>query len=840
VWDFIAYAERQKISVGPGRGSGVGSIVAYALGITKLDPLRYELLFERFLNPERVSSPDFDIDFCVDRRDEVIQYVVGKYGADNVCQIITFGSLAAKAAVKDVARVFSLPFSESDKITKLMPSMMGKLKLRDLVDDKKIDNEGNQTAIPDLLNLYRNDETVQKIIDMAMQIEGLPRQSGVHAAGVIICKNPVSNHVPLAKSKEDIKTKESYTTTQFNMNECEELGLLKMDFLGLRTLTDIQKALDIIENNHGKKIDFYTMEYDDPLVYEMIGTGDTHAVFQLESSGMKMFMRDLKPTVFEDIIAGVALYRPGPMQYIKQFALGKRDPRTVKFDHSLLEPIFKVTYGIMAYQEQVMQAVQVLAGYTLGRADELRRMISKKKSSLFAAERKIFLFGSKKANIPGAIANGISEKIANKVYDDIVKFADYAFNKSHAAAYAALAYQTAYLKTHYLVEFITAVLNNRINSIDEITNYLGYLKSKGKKVLLPDINKSLAEFSVEDGAVRVGLAAIKNVGEAVVSEILAERSKNGNFKDFEEFVTRMINRTVNKRMLESLILAGAFDCFGNTRHQLMQVYDGVIQRATKDKERGASGQFSLFDAPEFKAQKVPFPHYDEYDILLKLQFEKESAGVYLSGHPLDGYAEFLNSFPLDSSHFQKEVMTEDGGAVLLESEENSSAITDGMAVSLGGILSEADIRFTKKGNKEIGIGKIEDLAGTVDIMLSSMVLTKYKSLFQRDKLVKIKGSVKIGELGTTVWVNEMVEVSKDAASGKIRKVCFKMDMTDKAVMGELDEILLAYKGADEAYIRSTHDGKLYKLDYGVNLCDTLQIEVNACIGENNIVVSEKK
>ena len=879
VWDFIHFAESQGIPVGPGRGSGVGSIVAYSLGITKVDPLKYGLLFERFLNPERVSSPDFDIDFCVDRRDEVIRYVVDKYGADNVSQIVTFGTLAAKAAVKDVGRVYNYPYAEVERITKLIPFAMGKHKLADVVGQTGVD-----AVVPDLKELYKTDPMAKSIIDMAIQIEGMPRQTGMHAAGVIICKDPIYEHVPMAK------TSDGFVTTEFNMVECEELGLLKMDFLGLRTLTDIKKALDIILETRGEKIDFYNMEYDNAGVFELISEGDTHAVFQLESEGMKRFMRDLKPTVFEDIIAGVALYRPGPMDNIPSYVRGKKNAAKIRYDHPVLEPILNVTYGIMVYQEQVMQAVQALAGYTLGRADELRRMISKKKMKAMDAERQVFLYGydqekfeataklrgaaeataageptevkedpmpkvkedlsagaaaegqeqKAKIKIPGAIANGVDEKTANKIFDDIIKFADYAFNKSHATAYAYLSYQTAYLKKYYTVEFITAVLNNRITSIDEITNYLNYLKGKNIPVFPPDINRSRAGFSVENGSVRIGMAAIKNVGAGVVGEIVAEREQNGAFKDFEDFVSRMMrSTTLNKRMLESLILSGTFDCFLNPRAQLMQVYEGVMSRAIKDREASLSGQFSFFDEKNgmLGGQKTAYTKVKEFDLADKLRYEKQVAGVYLTGHPLEEYADFLRSFTYNSSHFAaNKTIAEDESLHTADTVENGDTLpilSDGMNITLGGMLVEATKRFTKQG-KELGVGKLEDLNGMVEVLVSGHVLNKSRALFQADKLVTISGKIKMRDDGITLWVDAITEFHHGAKSAATRKICFYLDITDVKQVDELREILRAYPGADESFIKSTHDSKLYPLETGVSINDTLLAEITGLVGKENI------
>jgi len=832
VWDFIHYAVQNGIPVGPGRGSGVGSIVAFALGITRPDPLKYRLIFERFLNPDRVSNPDFDIDFCVDRREEVIQYVVDKYGAENVSQIITFGSLKSKAALKDVGRVFNHPYSEMDKLTKLFPPLSN-ASLSELVG---LTPSG---AIPDLKAVYEQDETARRIFDMAIKVERFPRQTGIHAAGVIICKDPTYQHIPMAVAKKD-KSNEFLTTTQFDMNECEQLGLLKMDFLGLRTLTDIQNAIDIITKTRGDTIDFYAMEYDDQGVFDLIGEGDTHAVFQLESEGMKRFMRDLKPTCLEDIIAGVALYRPGPMDNIPKFCSGKRDNKNIVYDHAMLENILDVTYGVMVYQEQVIQAAQKLAGYTVSAGDELRAMISKKKIHLFDAERKNFIHGNTKKNIAGAIKNGVPEAIANKIFDDIIKFGNYAFNKSHATAYAYLAYQTAYLKRYYTVEFITAVLNNRITSIDDIANYLRYLKTRNIAVLPPNINKSEATFSVEDGNVRIGLAAIKNVGLGVINEIIAVREKNGDFKDFENFITRMSHVTLNKRLLESLIWTGTFDNFGKTRLQLMHVYEIALARAAKDREAAASGQLNFFETSGIAEQnRIVYPNVGEYSLAEKLQYEKEVSGVYLTGHPLDEYTDFLKGFTYNTSHFAQSSSgsddIEDDGSLI---EESSSALSDGQNISLGGVLVEAQKRFTKTG-KELGIGKLEDFNGIVEILASSYILNKHKDLFIPNKLVTLKGKVNFRNETPSFWVDEILAVGANQSSAtnlKQRKICFYCDKQNETLLDALQEILLAYPGLDETFIKSTHDNKVYPLELPVSINDAFLAEIQGLLGENALKI----
>ncbi len=829
VWDFIHWSETHDVPVGPGRGSGVGSIVAYAIGITKVNPLKYQLIFERFLNSERVSNPDFDIDFCVDKRELVIQYVTEKYGAPNVSQIVTFGTMAAKQAVKDVGRVYNYPYSEVEKITKLIPGMMGKKHLTHILGFQKWKDNEPSPVIGELRDMYDNNEMARVILDMAMKIEGMPRQTGMHAAGVIICRDPISDHVPMAK------TGDGNITTEFNMIECEELGLLKMDFLGLRTLTDIKKAVDIVKVTQGVNLDFYDMEYNDEGVFKLIGDGDTHAVFQLESEGMKKFMRDLKPSSLEDIIAGISLYRPGPMDKIDEYVFNKKNPDKIKYDHPLTKPILEVSYGIMVYQEQVMQMVQALGGYTLGRADNVRRMMSKKKVDAMEKEREVFVHGTVDhgVEIPGCIKNGVPEDVANKIYDDMIAFASYAFNKSHAAAYAYLAYQTAYLKCYYPVEFITAVLNNRITSIDEITNYLTYLKERNVTVLPPSINKSFVEFTVENGAVRIGLAAIKNVGKGVIEEIIKEREKGGEFKDFVQFVKRIENAQLNKRMLESLIYAGAFDCLGKTRSQYIAVYETVIDRVNKDRAARLKGQFSFFDMSDdcAKLDEFEYPAMREYPLGVKLAKEKEVAGVYLTGHPLEEYTGHLKKYNYNSANI-KPAWGDDG---------ELTGLKDDTVVKLGGMLVEAEKKFTKSG-KELGIGKLEDLYGTVDLMLTGYTYKKLKNVFQKDGMVTVTGKIKNREDSVTVWVDSIELWGDVKPEAPPKMICFYLSFgnSDPSVMDNLQDILSAYPGRDETYCKNLDDGKLYPLGIGVEVSDSLVSEARGLMGSENVKIAVKK
>ena len=624
VWDFINYAHEHGIPVGPGRGSGAGSIIAYAIGITQVEPLRYGLIFERFLNPERVSMPDFDIDFCMDRRGEVIDYVIEKYTKPRVAQIVTFGRMKAKNAVKDVCRVLRVPYAEGDKITKLIP-LNATLKNAFGLDGK---NEG----VPELMEIYK-DYSMKRVIDLAIALEDMPRQTGMHAAGVVICREDLSDNVPLQRSGDDI-------TTQYNMKEVEELGLLKMDFLGLRTLTDIDKTIKIVKETTGEEFDFEDCQYDDPNVFELIASGNTDAVFQLESGGMKRVMKDLKPDCLEDIIAGISLYRPGPMQFIPDYIKGKRDPKSVHYAHPMLEPILGVTNGCMVYQEQVMQICRSLAGYSYGQADEVRRAMGKKKMDVMALHRNYFINGKVNDNgeveIEGAVRRGVPKETAELLFDQMYAFAQYAFNKSHAAAYAYVSYQTAYCKRYHPVEYLAAVLNNRITNIDDIKKYIAYGKENNIDFLPPDINKSGVSFTVENGKIRFALAAIKNIGSGSMEKIVEERKTHGDFVSLEDFLKRVESQYLNKRLVENLIKSGAFDCFKVSRAQMVSVFEPLMEMVYADKKKKESGQFSMFDLVENAAPAVvalPKSNIKEFPNKLKLSYEKEVLGLYVFGQP---------------------------------------------------------------------------------------------------------------------------------------------------------------------------------------------------------------
>ena len=835
VWDYINYARSHDIPVGPGRGSGAGSIVAYAISITLIDPLKYDLIFERFIHKERVSMPDFDVDFDYDRRGEVIDYVRRRYTNSNVALIVTFGTMAAKNALRDVARVLRMPYSEVDKISKEIPDKLPEgikkppvLKYYFGVTGKP---ENDKFIVPALKKMYDEDQFLRRIVDMAVKLEGFPRNTSTHAAGVLIAPDRVDNFVPLSRNGDDI-------TTQYNMIELEQLGLLKMDFLGLRTLTDIDKAIKLVEKIHGVKIDFYDMEYDDPKVYELISSGDTDAIFQLESAGMKKFMKELKPDCLEDIIAGVSLYRPGPMDSIPRYVKNKQNPDKIVYAHPCLEPILNVTYGCIVYQEQVMKVLQVMGGYNMGQADNVRRIMGKKKVEKMAYEREKFINGWKdptgKSDIPGAIKLGIPKEVAEQVFSEMESFASYAFNKSHAAAYAHLSYQTAYLRCYYEIEFLTAVLNNRITNADEIKKYVTYTRKQGHQVLPPDINKSETYFSVENGNLRFGLGALKNVGVQLMEEVIAERDKNGPFKNFDDFINRVSQQALNKRCIEALILSGAFDTFGKSRSQLMAVYEIAVDKVSKDRKSKAKGQFSLFDNMELKTQdQTQYPDIREFNRETKLKFEKDILGVYISGHPLEEYMDKYKDFTLTSDMLEPEEIEEDDEVKYIYN------VKDGTPVTCGGILTKVKKHITKADKKEMAMISMEDIYGTIEIMAFPKVYTKYKDILKEDDLFTVAGrlSIRDGE-APVVMAESFVRWSAPAVKDmpKNQKLCLKFDMQNKELYNKVYDVLLSYKGDAEVFSKCTTTDKKYKMPVKVNMVNHLINELNGLIGEENVIV----
>ena len=717
VWDFINFAKSHGIAVGPGRGSAAGSIVAYCLKITDIDPIRYQLLFERFLNPERVSMPDIDVDFCYERRQEVIDYVVEKYGKDQVAQIVTFGTLAARGVIRDVGRVMDLPYSLCDQVSKMVPAELN-ITL-DLALQKN----------PELKALYESDEQVKKLIDMSKRLEGLPRHTSMHAAGVVISRTSIDEYVPLSRGADGT------IVTQFTMTTLEELGLLKMDFLGLRTLTVIQDAVKMIEKDYGVKLDLEHIDYDDKKVMDSLGTGKNEGVFQLESGGFKTFMKELKPTTLEDIIAGISLYRPGPMDFIPKYLKGKNDPASITYTCPQLEPILKPTYGCIVYQEQVMQIVRDLAGYTLGRSDLVRRAMSKKKAAVMAKERQNFVYGNAEEGVKGCIANGIDEKTANQIYDDMTDFAKYAFNKSHAAAYAVVAYQTAFLKFYYPKEFMAALMTSVMDNTTKVSEYILACRNMGIPILPPDINEGYSGFSVSGNGIRYGLSAIKSVGRAVVDVIIAERENGGLFKSLDDFVSRMSNKEVNKRTLESFIKSGALDTLPGTRKQKLIVSGDLLESKAREKKTVMEGQLSFFDlAPEEEKDnfQITFPNVGEYDKQTLLAFEKETIGIYVSGHPMEEYRELWEkNVTAKTSDF---VVDEDGKTVV---EDNSNVV-------IGGMITSKKVKTTKT-NQLMAFITIEDLVGTVEVLVFPKIYEKNRPAFTEENKVFVRGRASIGD-----------------------------------------------------------------------------------------------
>ena len=714
VWDFIRYARDNGIMVGPGRGSAAGSIVAYTLGITNIDPIRYQLLFERFLNPERVSMPDIDVDFCFERRGEVIDYVIEKYGKEQVAQIVTFGTLQARGVIRDVGRVMDLPYAFVDSIAKMIPK-----ELNITLDKSLMMNQ-------ELKKLYEEDPQVKELIDMSKRLEGLPRHTSMHAAGVVICQKAVDEYVPLALGADNIPV------TQFTMTTLEELGLLKMDFLGLRTLTVIQDAIRLVEESTGKKIISEEIDYDDKAVLDSIGTGKTDGVFQLESAGMKSFMKELKPQSLEDIIAGISLYRPGPMDFIPQYIKGKNHPDKITYECPQLEPILAPTYGCIVYQEQVMQIVRDLAGYTLGRSDLLRRAMSKKKGDVMQRERQNFVYGNPEEGVPGCVANGISEQVANKIYDEMIDFAKYAFNKSHAAAYAVVSYQTAYLKYYHPVEFMAALMTSVIDNPGKVAEYIYTCRQMGIQILPPDINRGVGNFSVDNGNIRYGLTAIKSIGRPVIEAIVSERQLRGEFKSLKDFLDRMTGKEINKKSVENFIKSGAFDSLKGTRKQHMMIYLRIMDQVNQERKYSMVGQMSLFDIVDEDQKKdfeITLPDVGEYQKETMLAFEKEVLGVYISGHPLEAYEEkWRKNISATTLDFQ------------LDEETGRTKVHDGAKEIIGGMITSKTIKYTKN-NKTMAFLTIEDLMGTVEVVIFPKDYEKNQQYLQEDGKVFVKGRV---------------------------------------------------------------------------------------------------
>ena len=812
VWDFIKYAKDHGIMVGPGRGSAAGSIVSYCLEITSINPIKYQLLFERFLNPERVSMPDIDVDFCFERRQEVIDYVVRKYGSDRVVQIVTFGTMAARGVIRDVGRVMDLPYAFVDSIAKMVPTELN------MTLDRAL------TMNQELKKLYQEDAQVQELIDMSRRLEGLPRHTSMHAAGVVISQKSVDEYVPLSLGSD------GSVTTQFTMTTLEELGLLKMDFLGLRTLTVIQDAAKLAEKSSGKAIDMGAIDYNDKKVLDSIGSGKTEGVFQLESGGMKNFMKELKPQNLEDIIAGISLYRPGPMDFIPQYIKGKTHPEEITYDCPQLEPILEPTYGCIVYQEQVMQIVRDLAGYTLGRSDLLRRAMSKKKGDVMQKERQNFVYGNKEEGVPGCIANGIDEKTANKIYDEMIDFAKYAFNKSHAAAYAVVAYQTAWLKYYYPVEFMAALMTSVIDNPGKVSEYIYTCKQMGIAVLPPDINKGEGNFSVDNGNIRYGLAAIKSIGKPVIHAILEERKAGGPFKTLKDFIERLSSREVNKRTIESFIKSGAFDSLGGTRKQFMMVYVKILDQVNQERKYSMTGQMSLFDmvSDEQKSEfDIPLPDVGEYEKETKLAFEKEVVGVYLTGHPLEDYAEkWKKNISKTTLDFQ------------VDEETGHAKVYDGAKEIVGGMISTKTIKYTKN-NKTMAFITLEDLVGSVEVVIFPKDYERNQQYLTEENKVFIKGRVSEEDDAPSKLICETV-----IPFAQTKQELWLQFPDKETYLAREKELLDLMKDSDGSasvviYIRKEKAVKRLPANRNVQIDEVLLSRLTNYIGESCIKVIEK-
>ncbi len=812
VWDFIHYAREHDIMVGPGRGSAAGSLVSYTTGITDIDPVRYNLIFERFLNPERVSMPDIDVDFCFERRQEVIDYVVEKYGKDCVTQIVTFGTLAARGVIRDVGRVMDLPYNFVDTIAKAIPNELG------ITIDKAL------MMNPELRGMYESDESVKKLIDMSRRLEGLPRHTSMHAAGVVISQKPMDEYVPLSRASDGT------ITTQFTMTTIEELGLLKMDFLGLRTLTVIQNAVRLAEKSSGKKIDMNAIDYNDKKVIDSLGTGKTDGVFQLESAGMKNFMKELKPQSLEDVIAGISLYRPGPMDFIPAYIKGKDHPESITYDCPELEPILAPTYGCIVYQEQVMQIVRDLAGYTWGRSDLVRRAMSKKKGKVMEQERKNFVYGNPEENVPGCIARGIDEKVANKIYDNMIDFAKYAFNKSHAAAYAVVAYQTAYLKYYYPVEFMAALMTSVLDNTSKVSEYIYTCRQMGIAILPPDINEGEGGFSVSGQAIRYGLSAIKSIGRPVIDAIVEERKIRGPFTTLKDFITRLSGREVNKRTIENFIKAGALDGLEGNRRQKMMIYGSLLDALNQEKKTTMAGQMTLFDiAPEEdKAEyEIKLPNVEEYDKEVLLGFEKEVLGIYISGHPLEEYMERLKK--------NTNAVTTD---FVLDEETGTLKVSDGAKVRIGGMITDKVIKYTKS-NKAMAFITLEDLVGTVEIIIFPKDYERYAKYLENDAKVFVEGRVTAEEDRNGKLICEKI-ISFDEVKRELwLQFPSKSDFEEKE--GALYGKMMDADGSEHVVIYLAAEKQMKRLPENRNVAITKELleELGNFLGKDNVKVVEK-
>ncbi len=810
VWDYINYAKVNDIMVGPGRGSAAGSIVSYCLSITTIDPIKYNLLFERFLNPERVSMPDIDVDFCYERRQEVIDYVIEKYGEDKVAQIITFGTMAARGAIKDVGRALAMPYADVDRISKMVPMELG------MTIEKALERN------PELKEVYENDEASRNLINMSRRLEGLPRHASTHAAGVVICREPVMEYVPLYSN-------DGLISTEYTMGTLEELGILKMDFLGLRTLTVIQNAVKEIKRTHGIDIDIDNIPQDDPKVYSLIAQGKTEGVFQLESAGMKSFMKDLQPTCLEDLIAGISLYRPGPMDFIPKYVKGKNDRGNIVYTHESLKNILEPTYGCIVYQEQVMQIVRDLAGYSLGRSDLVRRAMSKKKASVMAEERKNFVYGTEDGTVPGCVKNGISAEVAEKIFDEMTDFAKYAFNKRHAACYAVVGYETAYLKTYYPVEFMAALMTSVMENSTKVTEYIEECKKMNIELLPPDINEGFSGFSVSDGKIRFGLAAIKSVGQSLIKDIVKEREENGKFTSLTSFLKRMEKYDLNKRAIESFIKAGAFDSFGGKRSVYMAAYKGVMDGISQNRKNNIEGQMNLFDMgseEENTSDTDDFMDIDEYDHKDMLAMEKEVLGIYVSGHPLARYEEMLS---------RKTSCTSRDFFELTEDDQYERNVKDNENVVFGGLIADKTIKYTKN-NKVMAFLKIEDIYGSVETVVFPNIYSKYQDILKEDNVVIVKGKADISEGETGKIISDDFALLEEE-NENAKKVLF-LRVKDMNELNTIIPVLKISGGNTAVKIRVVSTGKMLMApkDCLADISEEFLNKLKNILGKENVVL----
>jgi DNA polymerase-3 subunit alpha len=860
VWDYIYNARKMGISVGPGRGSGAGSIVAFLIGITDIDPLKYDLYFERFLNSERVSAPDFDVDFEDCRRQEVIDYVKSRYGEDRFCKIVTFGTMAAKNAIKDVGRALDVSYATCDMITKAIPTKVTKkgkeveIKRPNILqkvfgfyqpnDNELKDNlTSDNFAVPELVEMYNNDPEIKRVVDIAMRLEDTPRQSSTHACGAIIGHDILDRHMPLSRNGEDI-------TSQFTGVELEHLGFLKMDFLGLRNLSDIKNCIEYVKENYGVDVDFSNRIYDDPKVYELISSGNTDAIFQLESGGFKRFLKDLKPSCLEDIIAAVSLYRPGPMDSIPRFVENKHHPENVTYHHPLLKPILEQTYGCIVYQEQVMKIVQELAGYTLGQADMVRRMMGKKKVEDMMREEAIFINGKPESvdkngkvikGIDGCIKRGVPEDVAKKIWSEMKDFAKYAFNKSHAAAYSVITYQTAYLKTYYEPEFITSFLNNRITDIEDIRKYTSYAKSEGIDVLPPDINFSNSLFTVKNKQIRYGMGAIKNIGLGLIESVVEERNKNGKFTSFEDFINRCAHLNLNKRMLENLILAGAFDSFGKHRSQLLAVYSDFLDRVVSQEKNKNAAQISMFDTllKDDDALKIDYPDIPEFSSKEKFMKEKSVCGICLTGNPLEDYKKYFDNFNFTTKRLEayeeQESEHEDEGTKRVYTD-----ITDGEHVTMGAIISDCKKLSTKSGSN-MAFVMVEDLYGQIEVIVFPKVYENAKSVLNNEEVVKVSGKIQIKDGIPQIIADnvEKIEINKDQEIDLSKEYLgLIFTKNDKQKIDVVLDVCENYPGDIDVIVAI--EGKKYSANLSVRKCEGFVSELKNYLSSDEIIFFKKK